>query len=246
MKARIPNSTQMREKQMEELLKHQLGPDDTFQFRCAQCGKCCRNRNDILLSPFDICRIAKHTGESVEEVIGKYGLLYIGDTSKVPLVMLKMRKDTGECPFLKDNRCSIHMGKPAVCALFPLGRVAMRDKENTHAIKLSYVLQPVTCGAKDETHTPREWMTGFDLAESEQYFNVWQDTVMEMSEGFKKYIHDLPKNAKDGLYRLMASIMYGKYDPNEPLMPQFEEKRKLIMGSLAHIERGLNEELSGE
>ena len=28
--------------------------DDSFGFKCQQCGKCCMNRNDIILNPFDI------------------------------------------------------------------------------------------------------------------------------------------------------------------------------------------------
>ena len=89
-------------------------------------------------------------------------------------------------------------------------------------------------------------MTGFDLAESEQYFNVWQDTVMEISECVTKYINDAPKNAKIGFYRMMAAILYGNYDLDQPLLPQFEERRKLIRGLLAFLEDGMNEEIPEE
>ena len=33
--------------------------DDTFQFQCDQCGKCCINREDILMSPLDMYNAAK-------------------------------------------------------------------------------------------------------------------------------------------------------------------------------------------
>ena len=115
-------------------MKKPLRADDEFYFRCDQCGECCKDRIDILLSPFDLCRMAKAVDEPLPEVLNKYGCLYVGETSKVPLVSLKMREDNGKCPFLQDdNRCRIHMSKPAVCALFPLGRCASREenKPNT-------------------------------------------------------------------------------------------------------------------
>ena len=42
------------DKRMQEILenyeKNALGMDDTFQFKCRECGKCCKNREDILLT----------------------------------------------------------------------------------------------------------------------------------------------------------------------------------------------------
>lgn len=67
------------------------------------------------------CRMAKQLDIPLEEVIYNYGYVYVGQMSKIPLVSLRMRPDTNECPFLIDGRCKIHSGKPAVCALFPLG-----------------------------------------------------------------------------------------------------------------------------
>lgn len=48
---------------MEQILNdfenNKLNADDSFKFHCTQCGKCCINRDDILLSPQDLFRIAK-------------------------------------------------------------------------------------------------------------------------------------------------------------------------------------------
>ena len=43
----------------ENLDKMKIGVDDTFEFGCRACGKCCRNRTDIIVSPRDIYNIAK-------------------------------------------------------------------------------------------------------------------------------------------------------------------------------------------
>ena len=96
-----------RQKMIEELMKHPIGKDQEFHFHCDQCGECCKNRVDILLSPFDLCRMAKALNKPLPEVLQEYGNLYLGNTSKMPLVSLKMREDNGKCPFLMDDTCAL-------------------------------------------------------------------------------------------------------------------------------------------
>ena len=48
-----------------------IGIDDTFQFNCNQCGKCCMNREDILCTPKDVFRISKKLGISTYDFIKK-------------------------------------------------------------------------------------------------------------------------------------------------------------------------------
>ena len=170
----------------------------------------------------------------VSEVIDTYGFMYVGETSKIPLVILKMRSDNGECPFLHNNRCSIHLGKPAACALFPLGRFAARDKNG--GVEISYILQPVDCGAKDEQHTPREWMSEFDLEESEEWFSVWQDTVMDISSRVIKLTEIIPRYKLNMTYHLMVDILYMRYDIDKPLIRQVESNKDYIMNILDILE----------
>lgn len=251
MKARIPDNKSWAEERMEEIQKlkeHPLYADDKFSFRCKQCGGCCRDRNDILLSPFDICRIAKQLNILPGEVIFNYGYVYVGQMSKIPLVSLKMRADTNECPFLIDKRCKIQSGKPAVCALFPLGRFAAKDGEND--AKISYILQPVDCGAKDEEHTVREWMRGFNLEESEEFFFIWQDKAIKLSECMKKIIDDLPPRIQEMLINQITHFIYASYDVEKPLQPQLEKNysncEQLLTGIENTISGFLKEEVKDE
>ena len=242
MKARIPDNRSWAEKRMEEiekLMEHPLNADDTFSFRCKQCGGCCRDRNDILLSPFDICRMAKQLDMPPEEVIYKYGYVYIGKSSKIPLVSLKMRPDTNECPFLEKNRCKIHNGKPAACALFTLGRFAARTDDND--VKISYILQPVDCGTKDEEHTVRQWMSSFNLEESEQFFFIWQDKAMQLSERMKKIIDDMPHRVQEMLINQITHFIYASYDIEKPIQPQLERNYLYTEQMLSSIERKIAE-----
>lgn len=204
-----------------KLMESPLRADDTFQFHCKQCGTCCRDRIDILLSPFDLCRMAKELKEPLPDVLDKYCHFYVGNMSKVPLVALKMREDNRKCFFLSENnRCRIQMNKPSVCALFPLGRCASRKEDGTD---IFYILQPTTCGGRDESHTPREWMGEFNLEESEEWFCIWQDIVMSLSERIVEVLPKVPKSLVDDILSGMGGILYLRYDLEKPLVQQVKD-----------------------
>ncbi len=203
-----------------ELIKHPLNLDSTFRFRCKQCGDCCRHREDILVSPYDLSRIARHLHVKPKDVIDRYCLFYIGEDSNLPVVLLKALGKDKHCPFLVNNRCSIHASKPTVCALFPLGRFAdVRDGIG----KTQFFLQPVSCGSKDEIHTVREWLGSFDLLESDAWFQVWQKTIMELSPLMKRLKEQLPEDILDMLYSILFTEMYLAYHPEYDFLPQFNK-----------------------
>ena len=63
-----------------EAIKKTIGNDgvqfidinDTFKFKCQQCGQCCMNRHDIIINPFDVYNGAKYLGITPEEFIITY------------------------------------------------------------------------------------------------------------------------------------------------------------------------------
>ena len=106
----------------ENFLEHALSIDDTFQFRCNQCGECCRHRENILISPFDLFRLTRYLNMKPTEFVDRYCTTYIGQNSRLPVVIFKAVGEEQICPMLQDNHCSVHVAKPTICALYPLGR----------------------------------------------------------------------------------------------------------------------------
>src|SRR5689334_1577704 len=119
-----------------------VGLDDEFDFVCEACGDCCRNREDLVVTPYDIFRIAKHLQMSTKAVIEKYCEVYIGDDSRLPVVRIKPKIHNRVCPFLKKGLCGIQAVKPFICGSYPLGRAFNKDLTSV------YFIQPVTCGKK--------------------------------------------------------------------------------------------------
>lgn len=104
-----------------------IDPNEPFRFHCTQCGKCCEHREDILLNPQDLFRMAKFLKQSPADVVNHYCEVYIGPDSRIPIVRLLPEGPTKRCPFLVRNKCRIHEAKPTVCAMFPIGRAQRFD-----------------------------------------------------------------------------------------------------------------------
>jgi Fe-S-cluster containining protein len=216
----------------EELLKlPKLGKDDTFTFGCNECGKCCRNREDILLMPLDLFKIAKHLETTITDVIDDYCEFYEGQVSKVPVVRIKPKEYRKTCPFCKAGKCIIHAQKPAVCALFPLGRMT-----NSETKEFTYFKQEGICGNQTQTHTVREWLSMFDMIEDEPITILWHQKIGELSEMLCRIYKNLDFN-HDAINSMLFINLYLRYDLEQDFLPQFEANCDEALRLVKEIEK---------
>ena len=100
-----------------------LAAEDRFAFRCAGCGGCCRGREDIVLSGYDLYRLSRRLGLPPKLTAQAFCRRYIGTVSRLPVLRLAPVRAAGNnCPFLTEGRCAVHQARPLVCALYPLGQ----------------------------------------------------------------------------------------------------------------------------
>jgi Fe-S-cluster containining protein len=93
---------------------------------CKGCGRCCKEERTIGLFPSDIYRISKALKITLAEFNDRYlgGLVSIGAVqdergNKISdSYAFGFRLDNG-CPFLADDKCSIHAFKPVICRAYP-------------------------------------------------------------------------------------------------------------------------------
>ena len=217
---------------------------DTFRFECVRCGKCCRDREDILLNPFDLFRLCKVKKMTPFEFMKKYCEMYIGQFSYLPLIRIDFRPvyDIGgqevigtRCPFLGRSgetfHCRVNDGKPFVCFAYPLGRI-QKDYG-----QIDYLFQDdVSCAGaikaqKDNImQNVEEWMCGKETVDrEEQYLSIFNRFL----QNYHKWINaeKLAKsNILDGkLYQTwlttIADLLYTNYDyekDEEVFLKQFE------------------------
>ena len=247
--------------------KNALKPGETFRFRCNQCGKCCRNREDILLNPYDLHRISSVLRVSHQDIVERYCTVYIGDTSRFPCVLLKPVGKEKACPLLKDNRCSVHKGKPTVCALYPLGRAMGYSVAVPSSAPMSpfeprnggtsgrggkagepksgsifYFLNGATCGSRDEEHTVEEWLGEYDLQESEAWFLEWSKVLGEAAVTLQQLEKQLKPKLMEPIFGAVFTGMYLNYYARSSFMVQFranaERVSQMLKAIKAEVEKG--------
>lgn len=213
---------------MDNFEKMKIGVDDTFKFHCKQCGKCCLNREDILLTPRDIYNMSKELGMTTDEMCKQYCECYIGQDSRVPVVRIKPRGSIKRCPLLKDRKCKVHKSKPAVCAMFPIGRCLMVDQKSVNQKKFKvedtiFIFNGADCGDDTESHTVREWLTEFGIPVNDEFFIKWQNLVMELGETFRKMETKVGPETMMMAWQAAYVGLYLHYDTEKDFLPQFEE-----------------------
>ena len=219
-----------------------IGLDDTFKFHCDQCGKCCTHQEDIILSPMDIFKMAKELKMTPVEFYHEYCVFNIGEHTRMPIVRLASEGKDTHCVLLKNHRCSVHKVKPAVCAMFPLGRYMSFEKEDYNAesidtSKVKYLLQPPECGDESETHTVREWLSGFDIKLEDEAFIRWHQAVAQFGSKIRQLEKKLDPFTMMEVWLVMRMIPYMRYDTSRDFMPQFEENIKEMLELLDDIPR---------
>lgn len=139
-----------------------LALGDTFSFSCRGCGGCCKDRQDIVLSGYDLYRLCARLQLPPELVLNAFCRVYTGKVSLLPVARLQPREESGNnCPFLFNNRCSVHEAKPLVCALYPLGQTIELNGS------ITYFCQDSSCGGPRMEFTLQDYLDSFSIRQRE-------------------------------------------------------------------------------
>ena len=223
------------DERLKEIVDHfeamKIGLDETFRFHCTMCGKCCINREDILLSPKDIYGMSKELGIKPEKMFEQYCEVYIGPDSKVPIVRLKPRGSVKRCPLLKNRKCMVHKVKPTVCAMFPIGRclMATNPKEGLNDItqsQMQYIFSNPGCGDGSETQTVREYLESFGIPVEDNFFLKWQQAILDMGNFSRKIEKTVSQETMELVWTAAFTGIYLHYDIGQEFMTQFESNSK--------------------
>ena len=239
---------------MDQRLQHiienfesmKIGVDEPFRFGCKQCGKCCINREDILLNAQDVYRLSKELDMSPQDMIELYGETYIGENSRIPIVRLRPRGSVRRCQFLKERKCSVHKAKPTVCALFPIGRSMLFDKSKGEKpdyenAEIQYILDLPDCGDKSETHTVRAWLKEFGIPVDDPFFKKWNQTITEVGSIVHRIEGKLPDSILEMMWNAIYALLYLNYYIEDDFMPQFEENSHELLKLMCIVSTGEEE-----
>ena len=236
---------------VDNMDKYRIGLDDVFAFRCHSCGKCCKQREDILLNSRDVYNIAKALKLTHEQVIERYCECYIGQDSRVPIVRLKPEGVNRVCPLLAGSRCSVHSLKPTVCALYPIGRVLAAESAPEELglgspNEIQYIINPVECASRRKKQTVRQWLEMFGIPVEDTFFTVWHKSLFRLIEDVRLFEKQSGPNnsAMDMIWGAMYQSIYMLYNVKEEFQPQFDSNIEKLLSLFDGLKKatGINKE----
>ena len=213
---------------IEELETNLLDLDFEFRFKCRRCGKCCIHQDMIIFNARDIFNIAKKKGMTMQQVVEAYTEVYIGRNSRIPIIHLLSNGPKGACPLLENGRCSVHDCKPTVCALFPLGRVALNSKDGQplkegETPEVKYILNDHSCGSAKKVNTVRSWLAKFGIPEQDEFYLLWNKVRMSLTPAVMKLEEEkVSEPVLEMLWGVIYETLYLHYDTSQEFMPQFQ------------------------
>lgn len=147
---------------------------------CKGCFDCCVGMGEsIVLDPYDIYLLTTNLNCSFEALLQQHIELKV--VSGLILPHIKMQEADDKCGFLnKEGRCSIHVFRPGLCRLFPLGRNYTEDK-------LQYFLLQDACTGTNRTKVKvKKWLEVEDYKKYESFLIVWHKLRKKLQETLMK------------------------------------------------------------
>ena len=207
-----------------------LARDAQFRFACAGCGDCCRGREDIVLSGFDLWRIAARLRLPPRTVARGFCRASIGQVSRLPVLRLApVKENRNNCPFLTGDHCAIHDAEPLVCALYPLAQEISREGE------VHYFLQPTGCGGRVIEAKVQDYLARYDVPAREQTDVQWALSCMELEDKVERMEALLSPVLQRRMEAKLWQALYYGYDYASPFAPQLEANLHWLDGEFAKL-----------
>ncbi|MBE0614740.1 MAG: YkgJ family cysteine cluster protein [Burkholderiales bacterium] len=162
----------------------QLGPNDTFQFRChkgiACFNKCCQNI-DIMLAPYDILRLKNRLRISSRDFLDNFTRDFAMDGHGMPGLKLATRDESPACVFLTPEGCGVYADRPSACRYYALGLLSMRKKDSPTDEDSYFVVKEDHCLGHQEakTQTVGEYRKEQGLEDYDAINRDWRQIVLK-------------------------------------------------------------------
>jgi Fe-S-cluster containining protein len=223
---------------------------DTFSFKCNRCGACCMGyREDIILNPYDVYKIAKAKGMSCTEVIETYCSYHIGGNSHLPIITLTYDKTNGWCKLLELDikggglfGCAINDVKPGACMNHPIGVIRSYSPDGDKNVR--YMLVETCNNHGEQEQVVGDWMKHYEETIAETEMGVELSTYplrfLDIGKLLESVERGMLANMSDhikeklinGIMGSILTFMYCSYDTNIPFLDQVDENKAILKEKL--------------
>ncbi|MEJ1354514.1 MAG: YkgJ family cysteine cluster protein [Candidatus Sedimenticola sp. (ex Thyasira tokunagai)] len=166
-----------------QLAPQKLDLSTKIQFKCHKgisCFNACCKRADVTLTPYDVIRMKEHFGMSSGDFLKAHTVPFEMDQQGMPGI--KMRTDDeGACLFVTDEGCSIYEDRPTACRYYPLGHMAIKEKDATEDAAAYFMISEEHCKGheEDQVMTIAEFRKDQFIVDYDGYNRDWLDIQLK-------------------------------------------------------------------
>ena len=184
---------------------------ENINFKCERCGKCCKHRGDLGLTPMDVFQISKYLNISCEEMVRRYTRLSHRHGNFPQLVIQGVGKQSTCIFYDRRSGCKIYPARPAQCYLFPLEPLTPSTSPNP-----KFGIRECYSKAKTDDKMPvQEWIRrSSDRYEAEKDIFHW---YMETLPGLERFCEDNPYSKEK-----IKHLIYCEYDLTKDMDEQIK------------------------
>lgn len=179
--------------------------DSRFAFRCheelACFNRCCRTAT-IMLSPYDILRLARRLEINTGEFLRCYARREAEGQSNLPLYFIDLsRSPAGGCPFVGPHGCRVYDSRPAACRLFPITMGSRLTESGVEDFYFCRRLDYCQGFEADASWTVASWRANQGFDPYDEARREWLNLIL--AQGLRGALQ-----AETRVLDLIATIMY--------------------------------------
>jgi len=173
------------DKNPSNIQPRKLTLDSPLKFEChpgVPCFTACCHDIKIILTPYDILKLRQRLNIPAHEFITQYTQPTYLEKTDMPGVQIKLREDTGGCPFVTPEGCTVYADRPSACRYYPVGMADFHEggTDDAEEEKFFFIVKEPHCKGFDEkkTWTVREWREDQGVDVRDEMNKEWLRLVM--------------------------------------------------------------------
>lgn len=161
-----------------------LSGSDALQFRCypgISCFNQCCSTIEIILTPYDILRLRQRLNLTAEEFLYEYATPFTLAKGQLPVAMVRMNEETGHCPFVTSEGCSVYSDRPVTCRYYPLGLALMHRPQVSENEAFYFLVKEDYCkGHQEEKRwSVDEWRCDQGSDGYDKHNQKWMEIIVK-------------------------------------------------------------------
>jgi len=233
------------DKNPSHIQPRKLTLDSHLKFRChpgVSCFTACCHNIKIILTPYDIMILRKRLGIPAHEFITTYAQPTYLEKTDMPGVQIKLREDTGGCPFVTPEGCTVYSDRPSACRYYPVGMADFHEggSEDAEEEKFFFIVREPHCKGfeEDKEWTVREWRQDQGVDVRDEMNKEWLRLVMRrksfghqatLSEAAKRMFFMASTDLDSFRNFIFNSSFLDTYEVDEKTLREIREDDEALM-----------------